>query len=829
MSVLSGIAGTVAGVIGEGRVDPHPRDSLWDAGEVPRFASVLPYELFDSSGELYSLANPAGQQDAIGFSIEALCQVGVNAQLENAIQNLPGLLPEGAGLQVAMFACASVDSKLARYARLRPDCSGRGRAEGVFRRLVRRRYDCFSGLDGELRPRDYRLVLSVTLPGQLESDAAARLRFVRQGLEALMNSCGMPCWTLAPGELIGLLAPFLNPESPGRRAYEYDPSQLISDQIVLRDTRLEVASSSLNVSGDGRPHALSVLAATAYPPAMSLAGMGGLLGDPLRSQLGYRGPFAIVMCCRILSDESARSMAAIRSARANSNAGSPMARLAPSYYRRQMEDWQLANEVIASGGGLAHLAHYVLLAAPAGLMASAIESARSIWRTRGFTLASCEFMQTQGLLATLPMTLTREFADDLRRSGWMSRKTTYNIAHSLPVIGEWKGTRTPAMMMIARRGQLVQLDLFDSPGNYNAVVAGASGTGKSVLLNEIACAYLGLGAQVWIIDVGGSYQKLCDLLGGQLIRFQRSSDICLNPFTLVSDIEDDMHQLRPLFAQMIGPQGLGDYQLARLEEAIVRTWEMHGNDSRPSHLRQRLQEGARLHSDARLSEMAAMLGAYCRGGSHGRWFDGAANVSFSSDLCLLELEELKAMPELQAVVLMQLMFLINQQMYSSRDRRKLVIIDEAWQMLRGEHTTEFIENGFRRARKYNGAFLTATQSVADFFSSSAARAAYANSDWMLLLAQKSEEIARLRADGQLLLGAGEQELLQSLATEPGRFAEILVRCEGLGAGVCRLVIDPFARLLFSSRAGDHQAIEEKRSSGLAIADAVDAVLAERGQ
>ena len=816
-------------MIGGEQRDPHPRDSLWEIDDVPRFASVLPYELFDSAGEIYSLANPAGHQDAIGFCIEALCQVGVNSQLESALQNLPGLLPEGACLQVAMFACTGIERPLARYARLRPDAAGSGRADGIFRRLVRRRYECFSGLDGELRPRDYRLVLSVTLPGQLDTDAAVRLGAVRQGVEVLMNSCSMPCWTLVPEELIGLLAPFLNPASPGRRAYEYDPARLLADQIVLRDTRIEIGSSSLSVSGDGRPHDLAVLAATTYPAAMSLAGMGHLIGDPLRSQLGYRGPFAIVMCCRILPEESARSMAAVRAARANSNASSPMARLTPSHYRRQMEDWQLANEVIASGGGLAHLAHYVLLAAPAGELASAVEAARSIWRTRGFTLAGCEFMQTQGLLATLPMTLTAEFAGDLRRTGWLGRKTTYNIIHSLPIIGEWKGSRTPAMMMIARRGQLVQLDIFDSPGNYNVVVSGSSGTGKSVLLNEIACAYLGLGAQVWIIDVGGSYQKLCDLLGGQLIRFQRDCDLCLNPFTFVSDIETDMHQLRPLFAQMIGPQGLGDYQLARLEEAILRTWEKRGNDSRPSDLRAQLQEGARLHSDARLAEMAAMLNAYCRGGSYGRWFDGAANVRFGASFCLLELEELKAMPELQAVVLMQLVFLINQQMYASRDRRKLVIIDEAWQMLRGEHTTEFIENGFRRARKYNGAFLTATQSVADFFSSAAARAAYVNSDWMMLLAQKSEEIARLRADGQLLLAAGEHELLQSLTTEPGRFAEILVRCDGLGAGVCRLVIDPFARLLFSSRAEDYQAIEKKRAAGLAIADALESVLAERGQ
>ncbi len=829
MNALADTAEFLTELCGGQARDPHPRASLWAQADIPRFASVLPYEQFDPQTGLYSLAGWQGGADAIGFCIECLPQVGVSSQLEDAIQNLPAMLPSGACMQVSMFASAEVSRQLGSYARLRPDMHGQGRAASVFRRLARRRYECLADLRGDLSPRDYRAAISVTTQGELGGPAEEEILAVRQAIETLLNSCGLPCWTLTPHELIGLIAPFLNPLAVSRRNYGYDPAELLADQFVLRDTSLQIDSSSIGIAGAGASHALAALAVSGYPQAMRLAGMGAVLGDPIRTQLGYLGPCIITLCARLLDEESARSLATVRAARASTNASSPMARLQPDYYRRQLDDWRLTNEVVAGGGGLVHMSHQVIVQAQPERLVAAVEAARSVWRTRGFSLASCEFMQVQGLLAALPMTLTPKFAGDLRRTGWLGRKTTHNVAHGLPLIAEWKGTRTPAMVMLGRRGQLMQLDIFESPGNYNVAVSGTSGTGKSVLLNEIATSYLGLGAQVWIIDIGGSYQRMCEMLGGQLVRFESESGLCINPFSAVVDIAEDMRLLKPLFAQMIGPQGISDYQRARLEQAITATWQEHGSAATPSHLRVQLEADARKTRDGRLQDMATMLAAYCKGGAYGRWFDGQATVSFSQQLCVLELEELKSMPDLQAVVLMQLIFLISQQMYSSRVQRKLVIIDEAWQLLRGEHTTEFIENGFRRARKYNGAFLTATQSVADFFSSAAARAAYANSDWMMLLGQKSEEVARLCADGQLVLGPGEQELLLSLRTEPNRFAEILVRCQGIGSGVGRLVIDPFSRLLFSTRAADYQAVESKRKEGLAVADAIEAVLQDRVQ
>ncbi len=77
-------------------------------------------------------------------------------------------------------------------------------------------------------------------------------------------------------------------------------------------------------------------------------------------------------------------------------------------------------------------------------------------------------------------------------------------------------------------------------------IAGTSGSGKSLLLNEIAAAYLGTGAKVWIIDVGRSYEKACRNFGGSFIEFTEHAPLSLNPFTVVQDIDEDMELLQPL-------------------------------------------------------------------------------------------------------------------------------------------------------------------------------------------------------------------------------------------------------------------------------------------
>ena len=86
---------------------------------------------------------------------------------------------------------------------------------------------------------------------------------------------------------------------------------------------------------------------------------------------------------------------------------------------------------------------------------------------------------------------------------------------------------------------MMTLDIFDNDlGNYNFAIIGAPGSGKSVLMNEMAWSYRAIGAKVWMLDLGRSFEKLCRKAKGTYIEFRPDVNICLDPFTHNAPIDE---------------------------------------------------------------------------------------------------------------------------------------------------------------------------------------------------------------------------------------------------------------------------------------------------
>ena len=105
-----------------------------------------------------------------------------------------------------------------------------------------------------------------------------------------------------------------------------------------------------------------------------------------------------------------------------------------------------------------------------------------------------------------------------------------NLAQLLPFYGDFRGTATPAILYLNRRGEAVGFDHFDSPTAPHAVMVGTSGSGKSFAINHLVCQVLPLGAAVVILDRWASYDSLCALWGGRYVTLDLDHPVCFNPF-----------------------------------------------------------------------------------------------------------------------------------------------------------------------------------------------------------------------------------------------------------------------------------------------------------
>ena len=439
----------------------------------------------------------------------------------------------------------------------------------------------------------------------------------------------------------------------------------------------------------------------------------------------------------------------------------------------------------------------------------------------GFQMIADRFYVLPFFLNSLPFGADRHAVGDLFRYKTMA---TRHAAVLMPLFSDWRGTGTPTLNYISRNGQLMNIDLFDSNTNYNCVIAASSGAGKSFSVNNIISNYLSIGGKAWVIDVGRSYLKLCENYGGDFVHFGPDSNICLNPFEIVRDVEDESDMIMGLLAAMAAPnETLSDFQMQEMLKTLLELWEKLGHELKIDDIQAELLK----HEDSRIRDVGSQLFAFTSKGPYGKFFNGKNNVSFQNRFTVLELDDLQGREHLMQVVLLQLIFQIQQDMYlGSRDRPKLTIIDEAWSLLSNGNVGKFIEHGFRRFRKYMGSAIVVTQSVRDLAESSVGRAIVENSSNMYLMKQKGEAIDALKEKKLLPIADGAYELLKTVHTATGAYSETFFITE-FGQGIGRLIVDPYQLLLYSTNPKDVHDIQQYTDIGVSVQEAIDNVLRDR--
>lgn len=792
-------------------------------------AGLLPYERFDPQSQLFF------NEDSVGFMLEATPAVGLG---ENQLKVLSGLftqgLKPGTSVQLLLYASPDVMPLLERWAKARRGAPGNGQ-DAVFGFLADKRVDylrrgnwrsLFS--DQPTLVRDFRLFVTVVRPVSKGAGNNAETQWLsrtREAIRGILSSAGLPSRTLDADVFINLLDTLLNPTQDRRAPLHWEDDRLLKEQAVDGDTLLLVGRDGLGLARGDHVVEVRPYSVRQYPQSWAGWGMSDLIGDLFSNTLRLSCPFLYTLTVHMPDQVSAAHGAKMKAARATQMADSAMGRFLPAW-RERKQDWDFVTRLVEDGHKLLQAHSQLVLFAPQGEGDYAEQRLRALFESRGWTLQKDRFTALHAFLSALPLMPSHCFVDEMRILGRLRTFLTWSCINTAPVIAEWKGTGTPLLMLLGRRGQVMHVDPFDNKkGNFNVAVAAASGAGKSFFTQEMVTSLLGTGGRVWVIDSGRSYERLCRLVGGSYLEFSEGTRINLNPFTGIRDIADETPMLKSVLAQMAAPkQGLNSLQTAFLEEAIKTTWDAHGNHATISQVADWLLA----HDEGSAQRVGRMLYPYTRDGSYGRYFEGAANIDLNNAFVVLELGELDARPDLQTVVLLLLMMRITEAMYlGGRNQRKLCIIDEAWRLMGQGNAGQFIEQGYRTARKFGGAFMTITQGIDDYFKSGTSKAALDNADWVFLLRQKPESIKAAENSDRIMMDDPLRRLLTSVDTQQGKYSEIAIMGPG-GTTVGRLVVDPFAEKLYSTRAEEYAAIAAMQRQGLSLVEAIER-LVETGE
>lgn len=385
--------------------------------------------------------------------------------------------------------------------------------------------------------------------------------------------------------------------------------------------------------------------------------------------------------------------------------------------------------------------------------------------------------QEQGLNSTIPQ-LTDEL--QIRRN-----MNTGAISTSFPFtsadLTDGKGVLYGVNM---HNNGLVIFDRF-SLENANMVVFAKSGAGKSFTVKLEALRSMMTGSDIVIIDPENEYQKLCDAVGGSYIRLSLNSDTRINPFDLprVIDTEEADDALRAnlvtlhgLLRQMLGgvaaagqaPIGLTPTEEADIDQALIDTYARVGITSDPlthnsqpptiSDLYDTL-----LHMGGTGPSLAQRLRKFTSGTFAGI-FSQQSNIDINNNMVVFNIRDLE--DELRPTA----MYIVLNHIWNitrTDQRKRMLIVDEAWQLMRYDDSANFLFSLAKRARKYQLGLTTITQDVEDFMGSKMGRAIVNNSSMQLLLKQSTSAVDVL--SGVFKLTEEEQKRLANFPVGQGLF------------------------------------------------------------
>ncbi len=764
----------------------------------PALADFLPYDSYDggifmlkdgSMGMMWSLATITEE----GLSEEERDRVRV------AIEGVVMRIPTELACQVILISSSRIEPVLQNFLAIGDVSDPMTKLFLDSRTEVIRdaALHGFPGTGGEFRPRILSIYFTVRYflgwqkPGLADSLLSVLLRpdllknsygaFYKRGkerfgrlarfVEGVLSGAGFGPRPVSPQELITILYPLLNPIRATKLGEPvYDPSQSISEQVAL--STMDVLPQGLKCERvETRVASLEQSPEATFPGMISeLLKMSGnyLIAInfhvPAKEKemqfLKLKGALAFTHRFNVLGDISIESQAVKRDIDETTErmfTGATRTVLFNLHIVRQGEEEELESRV-----------------------------SETLDRLHGL---GCEGV-VEDLIGDSLTLASLPFGYDPSNDKFVRRERRWpsdNFSDALPVFGDWRGTVRPVFLYFSRRGAPVAFDLFDNEAPH-AVISGATGAGKSVLVNDMIVQALRLNPMIFIIDKGGSYERMCELFGGQYFTVDLDHPVAVNPFA--GELTREKQALLTTMIVAMATRNderehLDAENLGVIEEALVKLYQtVKGREIQLSDLTEVLVKDY----GERGKGLRQRLFAFTREGQFGMFFDRPNELKAQSIFNVFDLKRLDGYPELQASFLLVTMnFIISSIQASEPGRPKYLFIDEAWALLKNEASARYVAEAFRTYRKHGCAVVAVSQAVSDFLAVPGGRTILQNAATKILLRQERETVSTLKEE--LKLSPEEVQLVSSVATTPGVRSEFYLRTSW-GSGVATLYLSP---------------------------------------
>ena len=791
-----------------------------------KFSDFLPYIAYDAEKNIYF-----NTDNTIGFLWECTPLVYAGEDIFSTLHGLfTASIPDDSVLQFMLYADQDINPALNGYKNIRTN------KNKVIEKTTAQVCDFLKKGANQGHKnikntplRRFRLFVSLKMPPQkknsldLNNTAWAD---IRELVEEILRGAFLQPVKVEPDILINMLLKLFNDNCPNYTSY--DPTKTIRNQVILGETPINSFFDRIEAGNK----VFRCLTVKKFPELASPLLMNLLTGDILGPQSDTNQltrPFFITVNliyqslkvklhskCNILLQQQA------------------VGSFAPSLLRKKEEYTWAAGELERGSSFIRVMPIVWTIGSDEDTARESLLRIRRLWEFQGFVMQEDKLINKILFLSSLPFGLfnVNKNPDYIDRDFIMDADSA---AYCLPIQADFAGSGDPCNLFIGRKGQIISIDLFDPrANNNNALICAESGSGKSVLTNYIVSNYYAINSMIRIIDIGGSYKKLCKILGGKFINFTQDSGIVLNPFTNIINIDEDVSSISAIISQMVysaTKEISGETEATIIKNAIRYAYENYGNEADIDSVYEYLTNFAK-YADEILdfrcddnpecvadltllsSKLAFNLREFTSHGVYGKWFNGPATLNISKDdFVVLELEKLKSQDDLFNVVTLQLLNYVTQDLYmSDRTRKRLIIFDEAWQFFReGSMLKNVIEEGYRRARKYGGSFTTITQSLLDIeMFGDIGNVLKENSAYKFYL----ESSAFGKASDKKIIDYEDflLQILKSVKSPKPKYSEIFMDTPA-GVGVARLLLDPFSYYLYTSNADENILIEKIVASG----------------